>query len=247
MFNRLSIIILFIISVSVNYASTAIEGNIGLMGLWPKNEFKNQGVPVGLGLDFNGLIYPVQELGFGINLGMSQYGHSKRSVPFYFSDLVVMTEETKNNILSGHLFFKLTPFNTKWNVQPYIEGLIGFKNLNTETILYNENEIDDPNTLTDEREIAASTNANDTAFSYGYGVGIDVLLTKSFNKNTNQKTSSLFFFLNGRYLFGGEAQYLKAGDIEFSDPAEGPVTTTFNWNQSTTDLLNISLGLSLRF
>ena len=246
MFNRLSIIF-FIISVSVNYATTTVEGNIGLMGLWPQNEFKNQGVPVGLGLDFNGIIYPLKELGFGINLGMSQYGLSKRSVPYYFSDLITMEEETKNNILSGHLFFKLTPFNKKWNVQPYIEGLIGFKNLNTETTLYNENGYDDPDTATDEREIAASTNANDTAFSYGGGVGIDVLLTKSFNKNTEKITGDLFVFINGRYLLGAEAQYLKAGDIVFSDPSEGPVTTSFNWNQSATDLLNISLGLSLRF
>ena len=72
--------------------------------------------------------------------------------------------------------------------------MIGLKKFNTETILYNKNGYDDPNTLTDEREIAASTNANDTAFSCGYGVGIDVLLTKPFNKNTHQKTSSLFFF-----------------------------------------------------
>jgi len=111
MFNRLSIILLFIISVSVNYTSTTVEGNIGLMCLSPKNEFKNQGVPIGLGLDFNGIICSLKELGFGINFGLSQYGCSKRSVTHYFSDLIAMEEETKNNILSGHLFFKLTPFN----------------------------------------------------------------------------------------------------------------------------------------
>ena len=246
MFNRLSII-LFIISVSVNFASSAIEGNIGLMGLWPKNEFKNQGVPIGLGLDFNGIIYPLKELGFGINFGLSQYGNSTRSVSYYFSDLVAIEEETKNNIFSGHLFFKFTPCNKKWNVQPYVEGLVGFKNFYTETTLYNENGHDDPETTTDEREISASTNASDTAFSYGGGVGLDVLLKKTFNKNTDKITGALFFFINGRYLLGAEAQYLKEDDIEYSDPSEGPVTTTFNWNQSTTDLLNISLGLSLRF
>ena len=89
MFNRLSII-LFIVSLNVNYASTGAEGSISLMGLWPQNEFKDQGVPIGFGFDFNGIIYAVQELGFGINIGLSQYGQSKRSVPYYFSDLVTM-------------------------------------------------------------------------------------------------------------------------------------------------------------
>ena len=246
MFNRLSII-LFIVSLNANYSSTDAEGSVSLMGLWPQNEFKDQGVPIGLGFDFNGIIYPVKELGFGINVGLSQYGQSTRSVPFYFSDLVAMEEKTKNNIFSGHLFLKLTPFNKKWRVQPYVEGLVGFKNLNTETTLYNENGYDNPDTASDEREISASINASDTAFSYGFGFGIDVLLTSIPNKNSEERTDNLLFYINGRYLLGTEAQYLKGGDIEFSDPAAGPVTTTFNWNTSATDLLNVSLGLSFRF
>ena len=132
-------------------------------------------------------------------------------------------------------------------MRPYVEGLVGFKNLNTETTLYNENGYDDPDTSGDEREISASTNASDTALSYGFGLGIDVLLTPTLNKNSEKKTGNLFIFINGRYLLGAEAQYLKAEDIAFSNPEEGPVTTTFNWNTSTTDLLNISLGLSFRF
>ena len=37
------------------------------------------------------------------------------------------------------------------------------------------------------------------------------------------------------------------GSIGFSDPADGPVTTTFNWTESATDLLQISFGLKILF
>ena len=35
----------------------------------------------------------------------------------------------------------------------------------------------------------------------------------------------------------------KEGSIEFSDPADGPVTTIFYPEQSNTDLFNISIGI----
>ena len=230
-----------------NVFGSYIEGNIGLMGQLPKGELQTQGVPIGFGVDFNGIVYPVNQLGFGINIGYGQYGSSSRQIPFnYFVDLITIEEKTTNSIAHGHLFFKLTPFNQKWNVQPYIEGLIGVKHLSTKTTLYNNNCYDDPDTNHDDCEIASSTNASDWAFSYGWGGGIDVLLTK-INNTQKTKTGNLYFFVNGRYLWGNEAQYLKEGGIEFSNPAEGPVQTTFNWSKSNTDLLHIIIGLSYKF
>ena len=45
---------------------------------------------------------------------------------------------------------------------------------------------------------------------------------------------------------GGEARYLNAGEdgsIVFSDPVDGPVTTTFFPKKSETDLICISVGI----
>ena len=176
MFRKIQLIVLILLS---NLFGFNMEGSIGLMGQLPKGELKTQGVPTGFGLDFNGILYPVDQLGFGINIGYGQYGSSSRQIPFnYFSDLITIEEKTTNSIGHGHLFFKLTPFNQKWNVQPYMEGLFGFKYLSTKTALYNNNCYDDPDTSHDDCEIASSTNASDFAFSYGWGGGIDVLLTK---------------------------------------------------------------------
>ena len=220
------------------------QGSLGLMGQLPKGEFKEQGVPTGLGIDGNGILYPNSYIGFGVNIGYGQYGRSSRQIPFnYFSDLITIEEKTTNSIGGGHLFFRIFPFKG-WllNVNPYFEGLVGLKHLATTTSLYNNNCVDNSETNHDDCEIASSTNASDFVFSYGFGGGLDVLLSESFNDSGN-----LYFFINGRYLYGGQAKYLKQGDIEFSDPADGPITTTFNWSESATDLFQISFGLSLDF
>ena len=114
------------------------EFNIGLMGQLPKGEFKEQGVPTGFGIDFNGALYPADVLGIGLNIGYGQYGNASRQIQLsYFSDLVTVEEKTTNSIGYGNLFFKLTPFNKKWKVQPYLEGLIGVKHLSTKTTISN--------------------------------------------------------------------------------------------------------------
>ena len=59
----------------------------------------------------------------------------------------------------------------------------------------------------------------------------------------------LSFFVNGRYLWGKEAKYLKdeENSIVFTNPQDGPVETIFNWSESKTDLLQISVGVSIKF
>ena len=239
--------------------SVAYEANIGIMGQEPKGELKEQGVPMGFGINFNGVFYPVSQLqstsilGWGLNVGYGEYGSTSRQIPFnYFSDLITITEKTKNTMGHWHFFLKFIPFNigktslSKWSVKPFCEGLVGFKHLSTTTKLYNNNCSNDPETNYDDCEIASSRNASDWAFSYGLGLGLDLLFNKIDDPETLQR-GDLYFFINGRYLWGNKAQYLKEGDIEFSDPEEGPVETTFNWNKSNTDLLHITIGLGFRF
>jgi len=221
---------------------TTFQGTLGLIGQFPKGEFKNQGVPTGFGIDGNGIVYPNPYIGFGLNIGYGQYGRSSRQIPFnYFSDLITIEEKTTNSIGGGHFFFRIKPFN-KTKIQPYTEGLVGLKHLTTTTGLYNNNCVENSETAPEDCEIASSTNASDVVFSYGFGAGIDVLLGQNFNES-----GDLYFCVNMRYLYGGEAKYLKQGDIEFSDPADGPVITTFNWSESATDLLQISFGLLFDF
>ena len=228
-----------LIFLSILYGAN-FQGSLGLMGQLPKGEFKEQGVPTGFGIDGNGVMYPNPYVGLGINIGYGQYGRSSRQIPFnYFTDLITIEEKTTNAIGVGHFFVRIKPFN-KIKIQPYAEGLIGLKHLYTTTSLYNNNCVDNSDTNHDDCEIASSTNASDFVFSYGFGGGVDILLSQNFNESGN-----LYFFINGRYLYGSGAKYLKEGAIEFSDPANGPITTTFNWSESATDLLQVCFGLIL--
>ena len=230
--------------IMTNLLASDFGVEIGLIGQLPQKEFKDEGVSNGIGFDLSGFWNPNPYFGLGLNIGGTQYGSSKRQIPFsYFSSAVTITEKTTNDIFYGHLLFRIKPFTG--NVKPYIETLIGLKNLSTTTELLNEICVDNSETEYDDCEIASSTNASDFVFSYGWGVGADVLLVKMDNELKN--SGFLGFFVGGRYLYGEDAQYLKEGDIEFSDPADGPVTTTFNWTESATDLLQISFGLKVLF
>ena len=115
--------------VSFSFASNfGVE--FALIGQLPQNEFKDEGVPIGFGIEISGLWYPTNTLGFGLNLGGTQYGSSERQIPFnYFTDLITIREKTTNNIGYGHLLIRFSPIQGKIN--PYFEGLIGFKNLNS--------------------------------------------------------------------------------------------------------------------
>ena len=63
--------------------------NIALIGQFPQGEFKDEGVGTGLGLDFNIAWYPLDKIFWGLNFGGSEYGSSKRKIPFnFFSDLI---------------------------------------------------------------------------------------------------------------------------------------------------------------
>ena len=218
-------------------------GGISIIGQIPQGEFKNEGVPSGFGIDLYGLWYPAKELGIGLNIGGTQYGSTKRQIPFsYYSDLITITEKTTNNLGYAHLMFRIIPFHG--NVRPYFEGLLGTKFLTTNTELLNNNCND--NIITedyDDCEIASSTNAWDNTFSYGIGAGIDITLLSIGEENDGFSAGRLSFFINTRYLMGDEATYLKEGSITFSNPEDGPVQTTFNPSKSKTDVLQISIGL----
>ena len=91
-------IIAYIILHTILFTQTA-DGSFSVIGHFPKGEFKDQGVTTGLGLDLNAVIYPIHELGFGLNLGGSIYDQSERSIPFsYYSDLITITEKIENTL-----------------------------------------------------------------------------------------------------------------------------------------------------
>ncbi|MAE09999.1 MAG: hypothetical protein CMF78_02250 [Candidatus Marinimicrobia bacterium] len=232
--------------------SSAFSGNFGvdIALIWqlPKGEFKDEGVPTGFGLDINGLWYPSNILGFGINLGGTRYGSSERPEPWSntIPDFVV-TVKTTNDLVYGHLLARVVPLQGEF--RPYFEGLLGMKNLFTSTKVISEYCPGDDDTC----ELAISRNYTDYAFSYGCGGGLEITLT-SFGGDEDSDFKGgedsgieeiLSFFINARYMIGDEAEYLKEGDIHRMD--QEPYDVTYSPSTSKTDVLQISLGLNFNF
>ena len=236
------IIILSFISLSF---SQYFGGNIQIGGAFPRGELMEQEVPNAFALDANLKYYLNDYAAIGLNFGGSQYGFSRRDIPFNQWTNVGLIEETRNNMSYGNLLLKIIPF--KGPVKIFGEGLVGIKNLNTTTKLFSQNNnCDNPDTDVDECEIASTTDATDSAFGYGAGGGIEVYLTE-FSNEEKSDTSILSLIVSAKYLWGGDVQYLKEGGITVTPDPDGIdfPTVAYEWNQSKTDVLHFNVGLQL--
>ena len=192
----------------------------------PVNEFADNVDNLGFGLGVTGGIgFDSLPFMIGLDLGYMIYGFERRSEPFSTTIPDVRVDvETTNNIFLGHLVFRVQP--QTGTVQPYIEGLFGFKYLFTRTSIQN---------IPNDAEIASSTNFDDFASSYGVGGGID------FSVFAGERTT-IMVHVGCRYLFGSTADYLERGSIERQN---GQVQ--FDVITSRTDLVMPQVGATFVF
>jgi hypothetical protein len=112
--------------------------------------------------------------------------------------------------------------------------LVGFNYLYTETKI---TDTDSPG-----EAIVSSTNQDDAAFAYGFGGGVMVPIFSRMSRSEGKKPFEVSLDGGLRYIFGGEAEYLKKGSIRREDGA-----VTFDRIQSKTDMLKMHVGVSVRF
>jgi len=229
----LSLFLLLILSTPFARAQTVsprVSANF-ILGI-PVNEFADNVDNVGFGLNVTGGVgFNSLPLMIGLDVGYMIYGFERRSEPFSTTIPDVRVDvETSNNIVLGHLVFRVQP--QQGTFQPYLEGLFGFKYLFTSTSIKNE--------FSDER-IASSTNFDDFASSYGAGAGMVVQLFQRENERGRQ--SSILLHLGARYLLGSNAEYLEKGSIERLNNGD----VVFNVTQSRTDLIMPMIGATFTF
>ncbi len=166
----------------------------------------------------------------GADVGFLNYGTVKHHEPFS-PDIPEVTVEvrTTNDIVMTHGFVRLQPQHGP--VRPYVEGLLGFKYLFTQSSI-----IDDFSDQT----IASSTNFDDFAWSWGVGTGLDIRLWKNQRRHGIADVS---LTVGAKYLWGSDADYLKKGSIRH-DPHGG---VTFLVFRSRTDMLVPNIGARIRF
>lgn len=199
-----------------------------------------KGLPISFGMDFNYLVY-------GTNSQDEDLIAEIRAGNTVIDELVIpLRISNTNSIFGTHAFLRAqAPFEL---VQPYVEGLVGFRYISTNTKIIDrspDNRFSDD----DSNVIVRKTVLDDWIFSYGYGGGFMI------------KVSSNFFIdIRADFFKGQRAQYFDGDDteswtVEFVgasayDPdnlQEGDLDFQTTPRESTTDLLVIKFGAALKF
>lgn len=203
---------------------------------FPQGEFGDNVENIGIGgtgvFAFN---FPQSPLAIGASIGFMIYGSETREEPWSMTIPDVYVDvTTTNNILNGHLFIRIQP--PQGAFLPYLDGLLGFNYLWTETSVKDQ---DEPG----EDDIASTRHLHDIAFSYGVGGGVMFRVWQAVEQEPGSRAlGSIYVDLGVRYLKGGEAEYLKEGSIIVEDGS-----VYYDISKSTTDILTIHIGVTFAF
>lgn len=213
------------------FAQNALGGLNFLVGV-PTGDFKSNVDKNGYGLSASIGFAPVSSIFMvGVEAGFMRYGTERRREPFSTTIPDVMVDvETSNNFALFHGVFRLQP--NQGSIRPYLEGLAGINYLYTQTEIQNRGRGGE--------EVASSNNKDDIAFSYGGGGGLMIRLYSSEGEGSG--LNEVLLDIRGRYIKGGEAEYLKQGSIRREN---GQVK--YDVLKSHTDIMTIQVGVALRF
>ena len=215
------------------------EGSLSFTVGVPSGEFRDQIDDLGFGGSvFAGVRFGASPFVLGLDLNVLVYGRSRDTVPFSgtVGPRVQVDVVTTNSIVQPHLALRLQPADGL--VRPYVDGLVGFKYLFTET------SVRDDNRDRDDDPIASTTNFDDFAFSGGAGAGLDV---RVYRGTTADGVRDVSLHLGVQYLIGQEAEYLAEGDL-IDDNNNGRLDPDeLDIRRSTTTLVQPQIGVSLRF
>jgi hypothetical protein len=198
----------------------------------PESGFKENVDRLGIGLS-GGFAVKLGDAPFfaGLTIGGANYGSETRREILVWP--VEVDVSTNNNILFADLMFQARA--DKGSIQPYVEGLLGFN------YLWTESKIKDVD-YDDEEDIASQTHFDDFAWNYGGGFGLLIKLTSFDMDEGSNKQGRLFLDLKVRYLLGGEAEYLKEGGLE-----KGPNNEVIlHPSKSDTDFISYHVGVVLQ-
>lgn len=170
--------------------------------------------PIYGGLELSGMIYGSETQDYLINIGGFIKSYELR---------------TTNNFFLGHFLIRVAP-EIDFPIKPYVDGLIGTKNLYTRTRLTDQDDNDDDNT--DSR-----IEQGDWAFSYGGAIGLQMDIFGN---------SGIVLDLRCAYLPGTNADYLVRRDGDSNTVYDDPIEA-FEKRNSPTTLLLPQIGITFQF
>lgn len=235
--------------------ATISYGQMGSLAIslgFPQNEFQENTDAVGFGLDLSAAM-PFQDgvpIYFGLDLNYMIYGRNADHEDLFANvtssnGTLLTTIEiplkivNTNSLFGTHAFIRaVAPFD---NVQPYAEGLIGFRYISTNTKILDRSP-DRIYSSDDDDVIVRKTVLDDFIFSYGYGGGVMIQLNS---------VMSLDFRVD--FFKGQRAEYFDGTDteawsVEFTgaDPTniqQGDLDFSTETRKSTTDMLVFKFGV----
>jgi hypothetical protein len=199
--------------------------------LFPQGEFKQNIGENGYGISFNGS-YQFKELPFslGLNTGWARYGSETRTETLIWP--VKVDVKTGNDIAFAQLFGR-AEYNIGF-LNPYVEILFGFN------YLYTNTEISDIDSYGFD-DVASDTQFDDIDLSYGFAAGTMIKIYDY--QGGNDYLDKLFLDFRMSYMQGGNAEYLREGDLIKGANNE----ILFNKSESAIDYVTINVGLSFQF
>ncbi|MDH5741964.1 MAG: hypothetical protein OEZ52_00305 [Candidatus Aminicenantes bacterium] len=218
---------------SFTYSGERFQAKVSFIPGFPQNEFKANVDSIGLG-GSGDFVYRLKGslLSVGASVGMMVYGSESRKEMFSAEiPEVIVDVTTRNYILMCHLLLRLQ--SPKGMVRPYLDGLVGFNYLWTETGVYDRDGFD--------QKVASDVNFSDWTWSCGIGGG---LMLSMYRKKRSGKARPFVVFLDigACYLKGGKAEYLKEGSVIRENQR-----VIYDVSESSTDLFIIRAGLSFVF
>lgn len=227
------LVLAFLFLTSLTFSVERFQASVSFNPGFPINEFRENVNKGGLG-GSGEFMYRLKgsPVSIGVSFGVIVYGSDSRQEWFNAEIPEVMVNvTTRNSILMGHLLLRLQPPQGKF--KPYLDGLVGFNYLWTETGVYDRDGF--------HQEIASDINFSDWTWSFGIGGGLMVPL---YEKKRGETSGSfgIFLDLGARYLKGGKAEYLKEGSMIHEKEH-----VIYDVSESSTDLISIRAGLSFAF
>jgi len=205
----------------------------------PTGEFADNVDNVGFGGDlYLGAVLGTSPFQVGLDLSFLIYGRSTDRVPFSqtVGPRVTVDVVTTNSIIQPHLSLRVQP--PTGVVRPYLEGLIGFKYLATNTSVRDDRSNED---------VASSTNFDDFAWSGGAGGGVDIRVATQKSERPGQPQRAYHIKLGVQYLLGQEAEYLAEDRLEDTNNDGQLTEDELPIRRSRTDLIQPMVGFTITF
>jgi len=213
------------------------QGSLNFLIGVPVGEFSDNVDQVGFGANlYAGKTLGSLPLQVGLDASFLIYGRNRTRVPFSATvgPAVQVDVVTVNSIIQPHAVLRLQP--PTGVLRPYIEGLIGFKYLFTETRVQDDRS---------NESIASTNNFNDFAWSGGLGAGLDIRVASS--SSEKRRSQQFFISLGVQYLGGQEAEYLAEGELADTNGDGVLSDDELPIRRSRTNLIQPMIGLTVTF